>query len=77
MLKMENQPNVTIFIPSQEEKDRLLNVADEVIRLICSHTKLDYEVSFVLKEIVEGFQIAHKCVIPIEPNKIHLLIKSK
>jgi hypothetical protein len=76
-VKME-RPEVTLFIPNKEEKERLAELSSKVIGLIMENTKLDYEISFVLKELVEGFQEIHKCIIPIAPtNKLHILMKLK
>lgn len=66
--------NATIFIPNQEEKDRLKIICDKVINTFTEAKLPDYEVAYVLRVLVESYQEIHKCYIPIAPNKVHLLV---
>lgn len=63
---MAHKSKIHIIIPSEADKKRFIEIANEVIDLIGSKTKNDEEKAFILKMLVESFQDTQKCKIQIQ-----------
>jgi hypothetical protein len=72
---MSEPKDVTVFIPDDETKERLERKCNEIVNNFSNLPM--HEIGFVLQTLVETFQEAHKCYIPIHPQKVNLLVNFK
>ena len=62
----ESNSIIHIFIPTQEDKERMNKICGEVIDIIEGKCKNIEEQAFCLKMLIEAFQEYRKRKIPIE-----------